>query len=77
MYTTLEVLTPIMDNAAFHKKKEIREIANKHGHNVLFLPPYSPDFIVVPINFRMIIRNIFSFEFIKKLLQCGFISVIF
>ena len=35
--------TLIMDNAAFHKKSEITEIANQAGHNVLFLPPYSPD----------------------------------
>ena len=36
--------TIIMDNAPFHKKNEIREIADKHGHHLLFLPPYSPDF---------------------------------
>lgn len=36
--------TIIMDNAPFHKKKEIKEITDKHGHHLLFLPPYSPDF---------------------------------
>lgn len=36
--------TIIMDNAAFHKKKEIQAIAQEAGHEVLFLPPYSPDF---------------------------------
>lgn len=36
--------TLIMDNACFHKKEIIRAIAKKAGHDVLFLPPYSPDF---------------------------------
>ena len=36
--------TLIMDNACFHKKETIRNIARKEGHDVLFLPPYSPDF---------------------------------
>ena len=36
--------TLIMDNACFHKKEIIRNIARKEGHDVLFLPPYSPDF---------------------------------
>lgn len=31
-----------MDNAAFHKKDEIIKIAEEFGHDVLFLPPYSP-----------------------------------
>lgn len=35
--------TVILDNAAFHKKEEVRAILAVHGHDVLFLPPYSPD----------------------------------
>ena len=31
--------TLIMDNAAFHKKTIITEIAHNAGHHVLFLPP--------------------------------------
>jgi transposase len=34
----------IMDNAPFHKKKEIAALLEKHGHVLLPLPPYSPDF---------------------------------
>ncbi len=34
----------VMDNAPFHRKKKLHEIANKYGHRILFLPPYSPDF---------------------------------
>ena len=33
----------IMDNAPFHKKKEIASVLEKHGHVLLPLPPYSPD----------------------------------
>lgn len=33
----------IMDNAAFHKGKEMKNEFEKAGHTLLFLPPYSPD----------------------------------
>ena len=32
-----------MDNARFHKSEETREIIEDNGHQLLFLPPYSPD----------------------------------
>jgi len=34
----------IMDNAQFHRKGALREIALRHGVMVLFLPPYSPEY---------------------------------
>lgn len=34
----------IMDNARFHKSAKTREIIEKTGCTLLFLPPYSPDF---------------------------------
>jgi transposase len=36
--------TIILDNARFHIKKDVDHIAKVHGHKVIFLPPYSPDF---------------------------------
>lgn len=36
--------TVILDNARFHRKTRLREIAEKKHVNVLFLPAYSPDF---------------------------------
>lgn len=33
----------VMDNAAFHRKKRLYSIAQKHGHRLIFLPPYSPE----------------------------------
>jgi transposase len=37
-------VTLIMDNASFHRKKKLRNLARRHGMKLLFLPPYSPDF---------------------------------
>ena len=34
----------IMDNVAFHKSKEIVELVEEKLMNIIFLPPYSPDF---------------------------------
>ena len=41
----------IFDNAAFHKKKDLEAIATEHGHHILFLPPYSPDFSPIENDF--------------------------
>ena len=35
--------TAVMDNASFDNKKRLALIAEKYGHRVLFLPPYSPE----------------------------------
>ncbi|STZ09680.1 Uncharacterised protein [Moraxella caprae] len=39
-----------MDNAPFHKNKRIQKLLNRHGHRLLFLPPYSPD--LNPIEYK-------------------------
>jgi len=33
----------VLDNASFHKAKDIEKIAQSFGHDLLYLPPYSPD----------------------------------
>jgi transposase len=33
----------VLDNASFHNKKRLREIIERAGSRVIFLPPYSPD----------------------------------
>jgi transposase len=33
----------VIDNAAFHKRADIRLLFQDAGHTLLFLPPYSPD----------------------------------
>jgi hypothetical protein len=33
----------VMDNATFHRKARLRELADETECTILFLPPYSPD----------------------------------
>ena len=33
-----------MDNAAFHKKEVLYQIAKKYSQELIFLPPYSPEY---------------------------------
>ena len=33
----------VLDNATFHRKSVLPGLARRHGCDVLFLPPYSPD----------------------------------
>ena len=33
----------VMDNAAFHKRKDTREMIENAGYTLEYLPPYSPD----------------------------------
>ena len=35
--------TIILDNAAFHRKSILPDLAKRYGCEILFLPPYSPD----------------------------------
>lgn len=51
----------ILDNARFHKKDEIRALARKKGHVVLFLPPYSPDLNKIEPSFG-VIKNIRQYK---------------
>lgn len=44
----------ILDNARFHKKDDVKGIAEQAGHTVLFLPPYSPDFNSIEQDFATI-----------------------
>jgi transposase len=46
--------TVIWDNARFHNKNDLGDIAEKHGHHILFLPPYSPDFNPIEHDFATI-----------------------
>ena len=44
----------ILDNARFHKKHDVETIAAKAGHQVWFLPPYSPDFNDIEQDFAIL-----------------------
>jgi len=65
----------VLDNATFHRKSRLRELADEIGCIVLFLPPYSPDLNPIE-NFwawlKQKLRNILpSFEsFDDALVEC-------
>jgi transposase len=47
--TTLRIITPemdeaIMDNASFHHTQVVVDTVMSRGHNIHYLPPYSPFF---------------------------------
>jgi transposase len=48
--------TAILDNASFHNKKRLISLAEKHGHKVIFLPPYSPELNLIE-NFWSWLKN--------------------
>lgn len=51
----------VMDNAAFHKSQETRELIEKAKCQLLFLPPYSPDLNPIEkcwANFKSLVKKI-------------------
>jgi transposase len=44
----------IMDNAPFHNKTHIKKILEEHGHTLLPLPTYSPDFNPIEQSFAIL-----------------------
>ena len=50
----------IMDNASFHRKEVLREMAEAANCRILFLPAYSPDFNKIEpewVNLKTFLRN--------------------
>lgn len=46
----------VMDNAPFHNQKNIAALLKEHGHTLLPLPTYSPDFNPIEQSFAIIKR---------------------
>ncbi len=46
----------IVDNAPIHRKNVIREMVEETGHQVIFLPKYSPDLNDIEHNFSALKR---------------------
>ena len=70
----------IMDNAAFHKSLKTRELIEKKGCRLVFLPPYSPDLNPIEIfwaNFKRQIRKILNqFNTLSQAIDHAFLCVI-
>lgn len=58
----------ILDNASFHKKKEIREKIEKELPNIIleYLPPYSPDYNLIELVWHSAKEYIAHREFENK-----------
>lgn len=48
--------TIVMDNASFHRKKQLYEICRKYGVHLIFLPPYSPELNPIE-NFWFVLKH--------------------
>ena len=54
----------VLDNASFHRKSALPDMAAKHGCTVLFLPAYSPDLNPIEkfwANLKNFLRNYMKF----------------
>lgn len=51
-------MTLIIDNASFHKSKQIIEIIESVNCKIIFLPPYSPDLNPIEHHWSGIKRSI-------------------
>ncbi|MDE8347475.1 MAG: IS630 family transposase [Acidocella sp.] len=59
----------VMDNAPFHNKPKIAEMLTEHGHKLLPLPRYSPDFNPIEKAFAILKRKrIFSGKSVDELI---------
>ena len=47
----------IMDNAPIHRKAKIKELVEEAGHEIVFLPKYSPDLNDIEHDFSALKRN--------------------
>ena len=50
----------IMDNTAFHKKEVLQNLAGKSSQELVFLPPYSPEYNPIEHTWSALKRKIAS-----------------
>jgi len=63
----------IMDNAPFHNKPQMQALLEAHGHTMLPLPKYSPDFNPIEQSFAILKRRRqFSAQSIEQLLTSNY-----
>ena len=49
----------------FSRKNVIRELVEAGGHQLLFLPKYSPDFNDIEHDFSLLKRAVFTYQYIS------------
>ena len=68
--------TIIMDNASYHPKKKLANLARRHGMSLLFLPTYSPDFNPMEHDWanmkRALVDNMLNMENLEEGIYCYF-----
>lgn len=66
----------VLDNATFHKKSVLPDLAKRYNCEVLFLPPYSPDLNPIEKKWawiKQILRNILhNFDVFDDAMQTVF-----
>ena len=71
----------VMDNAAFHKSEKTRELIEKAGCKLVFLPPYSPDLNPIEVfwaNFKKLVASVAQkFEKLEQAIDQAFILSIY
>lgn len=68
----------IMDNASFHKSQKTKDLIEKAGCKILFLPPYSPDLNPIEIfwaNFKKLIqKNLIKLKILSAAIDRSFLT---
>jgi transposase len=67
----------IMDNAPIHRKTAIKELAKEAGHEVLFLPKYSPDLNDIEHDFSALKRARMYAPMTRLLMKLSALTVAF
>ena len=68
----------VMDNASFHNKENLTEIAEEHGFKLIFLPPFSPEYNPIEhlwANLKKFLRkNLRNYDSLDKAIDSYFSS---
>lgn len=69
----------VLDNATFHRKKILKNLAEQAGCSVLFLPPYSPDLNPIEklwANLKKFLKNHLRFFNSLSAAICAFFKLV-
>ena len=61
----------VLDNATFHKRKDIQNLIINNNHNIIYMPPYSPELNPIEKKWAHIkaFRKKFQFDIEKTILH--------